>query len=83
MKPAIPEDLVEMAAEPEGFNENLSDEASNLFQMHETYRKDVRQRKIDNTSKYWLMYLDLIRLQHQIHNAVQTNNFEMTYSHQF
>ena len=43
MKPVIPEDLVDMAAEPEGFNENLSDEASNLFQMHETYRKDVRQ----------------------------------------
>ena len=78
MKPVIPEDLVDMAAESEGFNENLSDEASNLFQMHETYRKDVRQRKIDNTSKYWLMYLDLIRLQHQIHNAVQTNDFEMT-----
>ena len=78
MKPVIPEDLVDMAAEPEGFNENLPDEASNLFQMHETYRKDVRQRKIDNTSKYWLMYLDLIRLQHQIHNAVQTNDFEMT-----
>ena len=78
MKPVIPEDLVDMAAEPEGFNEILSYEASNLFQMHETYRKDVRQRKIDNTSKYWLMYLDLIRLQHQIHNAVQTNNFEMT-----
>ena len=45
MKPDIPEDLVEMAAELESFKENLSDDALNLFQMYETYRKDVEQGK--------------------------------------
>ena len=46
MKPDIPEDLIEMAVEPKSFKENLSDDASNLFQMYERYRKDGRQRKI-------------------------------------
>ena len=77
MEPDIPEDLIQMAAEPESFNENLPVDASNLFQMYETYRKDVRQGRIGNTAKYWLMCLDLIRLQHQIHTAVQTNDFDM------
>ena len=31
MKLDIPEDLIEMAAEPECFNKNLSDDASNSF----------------------------------------------------
>ena len=77
MKPDIPEDLVEMAAELESFKENLSDDALNLFQMYETYRKDVEQGKIGNSAKYWLMYLDLMRLQHEIQRAVQTNDFDM------
>ena len=77
MKLDIPEDLIDMAPEPEHFKENLSDDASDLFQMYETYRKDVRQGKIGNAAKYWLMYLDLTRLQHQIHTAVQTNDFDM------
>ena len=71
MKPDIPEDLIYMAAELESFKENFSDDASNLFQMHETYRKDVRPEKIGNTAKYWIMYIDIMRLHHQIHTVVQ------------
>ena len=78
MKPDIPEDLIEMEAEPKSFKESLSDDTSNLFQMYKTYGKDVRQGKIGNIAKYWLLYLDLIRLQHQIHTAVQTSDFDMT-----
>ena len=64
-----------MAAEPESFKENFSDDASNLFQMYKTYRKDVRQEKIGNTAKYWIMYIDIMRLHHQIHTAVQKMTF--------
>ena len=63
MKPNIGGDLVEMAAEAKSFKENL-------IQMYKTYKK------ICYTAKYWLTYLNLMMLQHQIHNVMQTNAFD-------
>ena len=41
------------------------------------YRQEVRDGKNGKTAQFWVLYLDLMRIQHQIHIAVQTNDFEM------
>ena len=41
------------------------------------FRKDVAEGKYGKTPQFWMMYLNLMELQHQIHIAVQTNNFNM------
>ena len=63
MKPNIGGDLVEMVAAAKGFKENL-------IQTYKTHKK------ICYTAKYWLTYLNLMMLQHQIHNVMQTNAFD-------
>ena len=45
-------------------------------QLH-SIRNDVPEGKYGKTPKFWLMYLNLMKLQHQIHTVVQTNDFEM------
>lgn len=37
----------------------------------------MSERKIGKTIQFWVLYLDLMRLQHQIPTAVQTNKFNM------
>ena len=53
------------------------EDTSKFFQKYKKYRDDVRERKISKTTQYWILHLDLMRLQHQIHTAVQINNFDM------
>ena len=48
-----------------------------LLDSYTQFRNDVSEGKYGKTPQFWLMYLNVMKLQHQIHTAVQTNDFEM------
>ena len=50
---------------------------SNLIQRYENFEQRVSKGEFGKTAQFWLNYLDLMRLQHQVHAAIQTNDFEM------
>ena len=70
-------DLEDLAVDPENFKGFVWEDTSKLFQKYEKYRDNVRERRIGKTVQFWILYLDLMRLQHQIHTTVQTNDFDM------
>ncbi|KAG1711251.1 hypothetical protein GQR58_002553 [Nymphon striatum] len=76
-RPKIPKDLEDMVVDPETFDGRVSEDTVKLFQKYERYRQDVREGAIGKTAQFWLLYLDLMRIQHQIHTSVQTNDFDM------
>lgn len=49
----------------------------NLFEKYNKFRKGVAAGTYGKTPRFWLMYLDVMKLQHQMHTAVQTNDFDM------
>ena len=55
----------------------MSDEWRAMANKFENYRQEVRQGKKGKAAQFWIMYLDLMRVQHQIHTAIQTNDFDM------
>ena len=69
--------LEDMAAEPETYDESLLDFCSDVTCEYEQFRVKVSSGEFGKTAQFWLMYLELMRLQHQARTAVQTNDFEM------
>ena len=56
--------------------EVVMDDTKEMFSSFEIYRQKIRHGDLGKTPQYWLMYLDMMRMQHVIHTAVQENNFE-------
>ena len=42
-----------------------------LFSSYEWYHKQARK-----TAQFWILYLDMMRMQHVIYTAVQENDFD-------
>ena len=55
----------------------MSDDWRAMVNKFENYRQEVREGKKGKTAQFWIMYLDLMRLQHQIHTTIQTNDFDI------
>ena len=66
-----------LAADPETFDKSLLSTCSNLIQRYEKFRQRLSKVEFGKTAQFWLNYLDVMRLQHQGHAAIQTNDFEM------
>ena len=55
----------------------MSDDWHAMVNKFENYRQEVREGKKGKTAQFWIRYLDLMRLQHQIYTAIQTNDFDI------
>ena len=67
-----------MSYDPESYKEEcLDDSVLMVFKSYEAFKQRAREGKIGKTAQFWLIYLDLMGLQHKIRNAVQTNNFDL------
>ena len=55
----------------------MSDDWRTMVNKFENYRQEVREGKKGKTAQFWIMYLDLMRLEHQIHTVIQTNDFNI------
>ena len=56
-------------------DESLLAEAEMLFCSYESYREQARNGSLGKTAQFWILYLDMMRVQHVIHTAVQENDF--------
>ena len=64
-------------------NEQLANDEkiAELFDKYSQFQEQVRQGHYEKTSQFWLIYyLDIMRNQHLIHTAIQSNNFSMRLS---
>ena len=77
LKPTIPDYLIQLSAEPHKFNENSISLTGNLEKSFESFKDRVRAGRLGKTAQFWLTYLDLMRIQHFAHLAVQENNFDL------
>ena len=69
--------MVTSAADPdEKLTDDLLTHSKGPYALYKDYLKKTRQGNLGKTAQYWLTYLDLMRMQHIIHTAVQENNFE-------
>ena len=57
-------------------DESLLAEAAMLFFSSESYCEQARNGSLGMTAQFWILYLDMIRMQHVIHTAVQENDFD-------
>ena len=75
--PTVPDYTVSLSAEPDIFTEESLENIQDLARMFETFRERIRSGEYGKTVQYWLTYLDLMRVQHYAHTAVQENNFDL------
>ena len=78
IKPAIPDELVQLSADPnnDSVNSELIEELETLSNSYELFRKNVRYGAIGKTAQFWVMYADLMRYQVMAHTAVQENDLD-------
>ena len=76
-KPNIPENLINVSAEPETFNDSLLKSRARLLKEYDDFRQHAVNGGLGKTPQFWLTYLNLARLQHQARTSVHTNDFEM------
>jgi hypothetical protein len=74
----MPDTLLNLIGDSDTFNEKaVIDGCVDFRSQYNEYRESVRSGKIGKTPQFWIMYLDLMQLQHYIHTAVQENNFDL------
>ena len=48
-----------------------------LIDQYEDFKSKIRDGKLGKTAQFWLIYLDLMRVQHLAHTAIHENNLDM------
>ena len=70
-KQKFPVNLKRFSIEVNGkVDESLFAEAEMLFYTYELYRDQARNVSLGKTAQFWILYLDMMRMQHVIHTAV-------------
>ena len=78
-KPDIPNLMEEFVTDPKPqmVDETLMNANKKLHDHYETFRESARSGAIGKTAQFWLLYMDLLRLQTLSHTALQCNDFGM------
>ena len=81
IKPKIPEDLdaYQQDPRPEMVTEELLSSMDSLFEQYARYRNSAKEGKLGDTARFWIMYMDLMRIQNLGQSAIQENNFHMVF----
>ena len=69
----IPTELLDL--ELDEYTPLVIDSSHVISAKYETFKEAIRKGTYGKTAQYWHMYMDLMRFQHQIHIAVQENDF--------
>ena len=79
-KQTFPGSMNEFSVDVDGtLTDNLLASTKNISTSYELFRENVRDGKLGKTAQFWLIYLDLMRMQHFIHTAVQENDFNLRF----
>ena len=78
-KPDIPNLLCDFQLDPkpEMLDEALEKSIENLYIQYDKFRQAARNGNIGKTAQFWVLYMDLMRLQTLCHTAIQSNDFQM------
>ena len=76
-KSDIPDALAEYSVNQSSEVEAVLNQSSRFFERYESFREDVRKGSIGMTAQFWMLYLDLMKTQILIHDAVHDNNLEL------
>ena len=74
----VPSELLDFASDPSSFTLEMIPSSSAFTDAFTNFKDKTRQGELGMTAKFWLIYLDLMRVQVMAHNAVQENDFSMT-----
>ena len=74
-KPVVPELLFHLSTD--SFTEESVAHLEDFGRAFESFKDDIRRGKLGKTAKFWMIYLDLMRIQHLIHTAIQENDFDL------
>ena len=77
VKPTIPDYLFSLAADPDMFTDESLMYVETFECLFESFKERIRAGDLGKTAQYWLLYLDLMRVQHYAHTAIQVNNFDI------
>ena len=73
----FPESISTFAVDAdEELTDTLLIQSEAVYCLYSNYLEQVRHGELGKTAQYWLIYLDLMRMQHVIHTAIQENNFQ-------
>ena len=63
------------SADPDAFDARLVEVCKTISNRYEEFKQSIRNGDLGLAPIFWLMYIDLMYHQHEIHIAVQENNF--------
>ena len=76
--PDISDELLDLATEEYDLITSHSLHlGESLRQQFHNYQQKVRQGHLGQTAQFWLIYMDMMRIQLQHHTSVQENDFEL------
>lgn len=78
-KPIVPEHLIDVSAEPNSFKNESIAQLVDFTKAFESFKEGARQGNLGKTAQFWMIYLDMMRVQHFIHIAVQENDFDLRF----
>ena len=73
----VPDPLKEIASDPLMFDESSIGDYAEFTNAYHDFYQSVRDGKIGKTAQFWVMYIELMKLQTIAHTAVQETNFDM------
>lgn len=77
LRPNVPDYLISLSADPTSFKNDSLEHIHNFAQLYNEFKMKVRLGQYGKTAQFWLIYLDLMKVQHIIHTAVQENDYEL------
>ena len=78
---SLPQSLIDIFSDPDSvWLERTDIHINNFVTEYETFRSSVRAGSLGKTAQFWMLSLDLMRLQNIAHSATQENDFSMRVS---
>ena len=70
----IPVELSDILSDPDLFNGEITAPTATFISQYEGFKDEARRGILGQTPQYWITYIELMKFQHMVHTAVQTNS---------
>ena len=77
MKPDIKDEWIDVSNDIERFDDQDLLGYQIVLTQYEKFKTIIRNGELGKIAQFWLIYLDLMKVQHLLHTAVQENDFNM------
>ena len=77
VEPDIKDEWINVSNDIERFDDQDLFGYQTLLTQYEKFKTKIRNGELGKTAQFWLIYLDLMQVQHLAHTAVRENDFNM------